>query len=123
MTEEKTFTKHDANENKASISIESELRTDVKVGDHLFTAECTGTNNGKSSFTIKEFEVKAVHNLLKDKKNYFEIIDVRFPKAIIKSDLETGYFRTPKKAAKAFLNMIEYIYTECKKAYERDFNV
>ena len=109
MTEEKTFTKHDANENIASISIESELRTDVKVGDHLFTAEFTGTNNGKSSFTIKEFEVKAVHNLLKDKKNYFEIIDVRFPKAIIKSDLETGYLRTPERAAKAFLNMIEYI--------------
>ena len=123
MTEEKTFTKHDTNENKASISIESELRTDVKVGDHLFTAEFTGTTDGKSSFNIKEFEVKAVHNLLKDKKNYFEIIDVRFPKAIIKSDLETGYFRTPKAAAKAFLNMIEYIYTDCKKAYERDFNV
>lgn len=122
MAEEKTFTKHDANENKASISIESELRTDVKVGDHLFTAEFTSTN-GKSSFNIKEFEVKAVRNLLKDKKNYFEIVDVRFPKATIKSDLETGYFRTAKDAAKAFLNMIEYIYTDCKKAYERDFNV
>lgn len=123
MAEEKTFTKHDANENKASISIESELRTDVKVGDHLFTAEFTGTYNGKNSFNIKEFEVKAVHNLLKDKKNYFEIVDVRFPNAIIKSNLETGYFKTAKGAAKAFLNMIEYIYTECKKAYERDFNV
>lgn len=122
MKEEKTFTKHDANENKASLSIESELRTDVKVGDHLFTAEFTSTK-GESSFNIKEFEVKAVRNLLKDKKNYFEIIDVRFPKATIKSDLETGYFRTPKEAAKAFLNMIEYIYTDCKKAYERDFNV
>lgn len=123
MAEEKTFTKHDANENKASISIESELRTDVKVGDHLFTAEFTGTNKGESSFNIKEFEVKAVHNLLKDKKNYFEIVDVRFPKAIIKSNLEIGYFRTAKDAAKAFLDMIEYIYTDCKKAYERDFNV
>lgn len=105
--------------NKAHLAIDSEIG-DYKVGDHIFTADFGGDGTGKCSFEVKEYEIKKIQKVM-GKNNYSEIFDIRFPKALIKTDLTTGYFKTEKEAKKAFLDSVEYIYTECKKIYTEEY--
>ena len=100
------------------LAIDSELK-DIKIGDHVFTADFVNDSNGGCKFDIKEFEVKSEKKIM-GKSNYYEIFDVRFPKGIIKSDLESGFFKTPLEAEKAFVDAMEFIFLESKKAYEKD---
>ncbi len=100
------------------LAIDSELKG-IKIGDHVFTADFVNDSNGGCKFDIKEFEVKSEKKIM-GKSNYYEIFDVRFPKGIIKSDLESGFFKTSLEAEKAFVDAMEFIFLESKKAYEKD---
>ncbi len=105
-------------ENTAHVGIDSEI--DYKIGDHIFTADFVGGGENESKFDVKEFEIKDMKKIL-GKPNYYEIVDIRFPKSVIKSDLQTGFFKSAKEAAKAFLDSIDFIHDECHKVYEKEY--
>lgn len=107
-------------ENTAHIGIDSEIGNSYKIGDHIFTADFCGHEDGNCDFDYKEYEIKKVQTKF-GKKDYSEIIDIRFPKSIIKTDLKTGYFKTKKDAAKAFIDSIEFILNEAKEKYSSEF--
>ncbi|MCF0124946.1 MAG: hypothetical protein HUJ68_04200 [Clostridia bacterium] len=98
---------------------------DYKVGDHIFAAEFgVFSEDEKPTFKILEYEIKKIIKSTVDgvDKSYAEIIDIKFPKVVIKSNLKSGFFKSGKEAAEEFISSMEYICTEAKKVYNEQFN-
>jgi hypothetical protein len=100
--------KENSNNNKAHIGIDSELK-DVKVGTHFFTCDLVNDSETGTSFDFKEYEVKAIKKKM-GAPDFYEVIDVKYPKVVIKSDLSTGYFHSKKEAAQALVDSLKFIY-------------
>jgi hypothetical protein len=98
-------------EQKNNLSVKSGFEKEKKIGDHVFSADFVN-ENGKYSFEIKEYEVKKIvaDNITKNKCNsYYEIIDLKFPKVNIKSDLKVGFFDTEKEAVIELVKSIKSV--------------
>ena len=113
-----------------SVPIESQdYINQLKEDDKLYLVEFEYAD-GTPSLRIKEFDFKKylaknthIEGLEVDEESVLaEIVDPKFEKVLIKTDISKGYFRSPKDAAQAFLQFSKDLYEAVQEAYDKQFS-
>lgn len=109
------------NEQRNKLGMPSNIEN-LKVGDKVYTSDFT-FDGDKEYFADKTFVIDKVKSSSIDGKkvSYYEMHDERFPKAVVKSDLKTGYFLSIKEAQQAFVDMISHINEAAHKVFKENF--
>jgi hypothetical protein len=116
---------------RQTIPLNSHDMTDLKEGDIIYTIEFIKEDDS-AQLKCKEFLFKKYVTAKEDvhiegldinqDSVLAEIKDVKFDKIELKADIGVGFFKSKEAAAEAFMESIEAVYNEVKKAYQ-DFDV
>jgi hypothetical protein len=115
--------------NENQVLIKGDDMIFVKKDQLLYNVEFQSDEDGVMELKINEY--KFVDFLTKDvhiegidiSENSIPatLIDTKFPKIEIKTDIEFGYFFTAEKATRAFIEMMTEITKRSIDAYEKQF--
>lgn len=111
-------------EQRRTLPIKGDELDSLKPGDHVFTADFACDVGEEPDFDVKEFEIKKVFkSTIEDNQvtTHVEMVDIRFPKSIIKHNLADGFFLSEKAACDGLLETLEYLYTKAKEVHAKRF--